>query len=205
MSNWKESEKKAYKWFKAHYDPNAEHMGGEDSTQGDIYSPLYDAYIEVKDITHGARCGQFTESTIKDNPFAQAIYSGSTDPKICRKFIQYHYNKKNVTHFIVVDNDKLSFHSFADFFKNYTFEVQKPYEKRSGTRQAPKKDISLLLDLDVEFFLDKDGKVYCYNKNRWGNYVTVIDTFDYFISKQNGELRKRSTTKNMTWHLLITK
>ena len=59
----------------------------------------------------------------------------------------------------MVDNDKLSFHSFADFFKNYTFEVQKPYEKRSGTRQAPKKDISLLLDLDAEFFLDKDGKV----------------------------------------------
>lgn len=203
MSNWKASEEKAYKWFKANFDPNAKHIGGEDSTRGDIYSPLYNAYIEVKDITNGARCGQFTKSTIQDNPYASAIYSGANDPKTCRQFIQFHYTKKNVTHFIVVDNDKLSFHSFADFFKNYSFEVQQPYEKRSGTRQAPKKDISVLLDMDSEFFLGKDGKVYCPNPKRWGKYVSVNDTFDYFISKQSGELRKRSTTKNMTWHLLI--
>ena len=169
-------------------------------------NPLYDAYIEVKDITNGARCGQFTESTIKDNPFAQAIYDGTFTPTICRQFVQYHYTKKNVTHFIVVDGDELSFHSFNDFFAKYIFEVQNPYKKRSGTRQAPKKDISALLDIDAEFFLAEDGRVYCYNSNRWGKYVSVIDTFDYFISKTNkGELRKRSTTQNMTWHLLIKK
>lgn len=206
MKNWKTSEQKAYLWFRENIDPNAIDCGKEDSTVGDIYSPLYDAYIEVKDITGGARCGQFTESTIQDNPFAQAIYNGQFTPEICKKFVQYHYTKKRVTHFIVIDNNELSFHSFEDFFLKYTFEVQNPYKKRSGTRQAPKKDISILLDADAEFFLAEDGKVYCYNPSRWGKYASIIDTFDYYISKDNnGELRKRSTTQNMTWHLLIKK
>ena len=202
---WKESEKRAYQWFKGNIDPKAENKGSADSTISDIYSPLYKSFIEVKDITNGARCGQFTESTIKDNPFAQAIYSGNADATLCRQFVQFHYNKKNVTHFIVIDGNNFSLYSFAEFFRTYNFEVQKPYEKRSGTRSAPKKDISLLLDFDAEFFLGEDNKVYCYNENRKGSYVSLIDTFDYFISKQTGELRKRSTTKNMTWHLLIKK
>lgn len=206
MSNWKNSESKAYKWFKENIDCNAIDCGREDSTVGDIYSPLYDAYVEVKDITDGARCGQFTESTIKNNPFAQAIYDNDFTPEICCQFVQYHYRKKNVAYFIVIDGDNLSFYNFKEFFTTYTFEVQNPYSKRSGTRQAPKKDISILLDMDAEFFLGEDGRVYCYNTKRWGEYVSVIDAFDYFISKTNkGELRKRSTTQNMTWHLLIKK
>ena len=201
---WKESEKRAYEWFKKTIDPEARLTGESDSTLSDIYSPLYNAYIEVKDITNGARCGQFTETTIRDNPFAQAIYSGDYSPIICRKFVQYHYNKKNVTHFIVIEDDIISFHSFEDFFIKYTFEVQAPYKKRSGTRQAPKKDIPLLLDADAEFLLGEDGRVHCSNPNRWGDYFSIIDTFDYFISRtNNGELRKRSATQNMTWHLLI--
>ena len=203
MSNWKESEIKAYKWFKETIDPNAIDCGKEDSTVGDIYSPLYDAYVEVKDIANGARTGQFTESTIKDNPFAQAIYDNNYTPEICRQFVQYHYRKKNVAYFITVNEDILLFFNFEDFFNKYTFEVQNPYKKRSGTSQAPKKDISTLLNMDNEFFL-KDGKVYCSNTNRWGEYVSMTNPFDYFISKtKQGELRKRSTTQNMTWHLLI--
>lgn len=204
MSNWKNSEIKAYEWFKKNIDSNAIDCGGEDSTVGDIYSPLYDAYIEVKDITGGARCGQFTESTIKDNPFAQAIYDNNFTTETCCQFVQYHYRKKNVAYFIVINGDNLSFFDFEQFFTTYTFEVQNPYKKRSGTRQAPKKDISILLRMDTEFILGEDGKVYCCNSERWGEYVSVIDAFDYFISKINkGELRKRSTTQNMTWHLLI--
>ena len=203
---WKESEKKAYQWFKTNIDPDADPIGASDSTVSDIYSPLYDAYIEVKDITNGARCGQFTESTIQDNPFAQAIYNGEYSPTTCRKFVQYHYNKKNVAYFIVVDGDDISLHSFMEFFATYTFEVQNPYKKRSGTGKALKKHISTLLDMDAEFFLAENGRVYCYNPKRWGEYVSVEKTDDYFISKDNkGELRKRGTTKNMTWHLLIKK
>lgn len=203
MENWKLSEKKAFQWFKLNIDPNAEKFGEEDSTVGDIYSPLYDTYIEVKDITAGARCGQFTESTIQDNPYAQAIFAGATDLETCKNFIKYHYTKKNVTHFIVVNNDDIVFLSGEEFFENYIFEVQKPYAKRSGTSHAPKKDISALLEHDAEFFLCEDGQVYCFNQNRYGEYISIFNTFDYFISKKNGELRKRSNTQNMTWHLVI--
>ena len=38
---WQLSEQKAYQWFKTTIDPNAESRGGADSTQPDIYSPLY--------------------------------------------------------------------------------------------------------------------------------------------------------------------
>ena len=203
---WKKSEKKAYQWFKLNVDPNAHAVGESDSTVSDIYSPLYNAYVEVKDITNGARCGQFTETTIRNNPLAQAIYDGDYSLTTCREFVRYHYDKKNVTHFIVVDGDDISIHSFEDFFAQYIFEVQNPYKKRSGTRQAPQKDISALLDMDAEFFLREDRRVYCPNPDRWGSYVSVYDVFDYFISKTNhGELRKRSATQNMTWHLLIKK
>ena len=204
MNNWKNSEIKAYNWFKENIDSAAINCGKEDSTVGDIYSPLYEAYIEVKDITNGARCGQFTKSTIKDNPFAQAIYNNDFTLETCRQFVEYHYNKKNVKYFIVINNDNLLFYNFTEFFAAYSFEVQNHYKKRSGTRSAPKKDIPTLLNKDTEFSLAEDGKVYCYNSNRWGEYISVVDTFDYFISKtNNGELRKRSITQNMTWHLLI--
>lgn len=203
--SWQISEEKAYKWFKTNIDQNAEIIGGGNSTKADIYSPLYDAYVEVKDITNGARSGQFTESTIANNPFAQAIYNGKCDSLICRDFVKYHYNKKNVAYFIIIDNDEISFYSFEDFFNTYTFEIQTPYKKRSGTRQAPKKDITTLLQLDEDFYLADDDKVYCNNIEKWGNYVSLMNTFDYFISKNNGELRKRSTTQNLTWHLLIKK
>lgn len=113
--SWQMSEEKAYKWFKTNIDQNAEMIGGENSIKADIYSPLYDAYIEVKDITNEARSGQFTESTIANNPFAQAIYNGKYDSLICKDFVKYHYNKKNVAYFIIIDNDEISFYSFEDF------------------------------------------------------------------------------------------
>ena len=204
MSNWKISEKKAYQWFKDTIDANAVPLGGADSTKGDIYSPKYNSYIEVKDITRNARCGQFTESTIKDNPFATFIYDGSDDIEICKNFIKYHYEKKKVSYFIVVDGNKMNFYNVEEFLANHIFEVQCPYAKRSGTSQAPQKDIPALLNHDAEFFLANDNRVYCSNEKRRGEYVSIFDAFDYFISKiNNGELRKRSPTKNMTWHLII--
>ena len=204
MENWKQSEERAYAWFKTYIDENAKLLGKENSTIGDIYSPKYSTYIEVKDITNGARCGQFTESTIKNNPFAQAIYDGNCGLEICEQFVRYHYTNKQVTHFIIINGDDLSFYSFDDFFLKYNFEVQNPYTKRSGTRSAPKKDISLLLASDINFYLADDGKVYCPDRDKWGTYVSINNLFDYFISKTNqGELRKRSSTMNLTWHLLI--
>ena len=70
MMNWEKSEKKAFEWFKNNYDNDAVYQGHNNSTISDIYSPLYNCYIEVKDITNSARCGQFTKSTISNNPYA---------------------------------------------------------------------------------------------------------------------------------------
>lgn len=203
--SWKDSEIKCFQWFKENIDNQAELYGAEDSTQPDIYSPLYESYIEVKDITNGARCGQFTESTIKNNPYASDIYSGLITPEICKQFVKFHYEQKNVSHFIIFNNNEISFFTLEDLFSNFIFEVQTPYAKRSGTRSAPKKDIPFLLNFDKSYIL-KDNKVYCTNNNYWGNYISLFNTFDYYIIKQNnGELRKRSNTQNLTWHLLIKK
>ena len=199
---WRESEIKGYEWYKKNIDPQAIYKGGEDSTCSDIFSPKYNCYIEVKDITNGARCGQFTESTIRNNPFAADIYAGSEKMNV-HCFIRHHYAKKNVRYFIIIDNENIAFYHLEEMFLRYKFSVQNPYAKRSGTRQAPKKDMNLLLK-DADFEL-RDGRVYCTNNKRWGEYYSLIDTFDYFIGKSSGELRKRATTKNMTWHLLVEK
>lgn len=158
MNNWKHSENKAYEWFKKNIDSYAIHKGEENSYCGDIYSPLYNSYIEVKDINNGARCGQFTEFTIKNNPFAQALFEGKTDLLTCQQFIQHHYINKNVTHFIIIDNGQINFYSLDEFLEKYNFELQNPYAKRSGTRKAPKKDIELLLKADRDFVLNEDGR-----------------------------------------------
>ena len=204
MRKWEMSEELAYEWFKSTIDANAVLCGKENSYVGDIYSPLYNSYIEVKDITNKARCGQFTESVIARNPHAQAIYNGDYSPETCKEFIRYHYNNKGISHFVVINNNIISFHTLEEFLNSYIFEVQQPYAKRSGTSKAPKKDIPILLSMDKEFILKEDGYVYCTNEERYGDYFTMITPFDYFISAKNhGELRKRATTKNLTWHLVI--
>lgn len=205
QQSWKASENSAYEWFKKNIDPNATQYGGENANVPDIYSPLYESFVEVKDITNGARCGQFTEGTISNNPFASAIYNGNCSADICCNFVKYHYSQKNVSHFIIIDNDYLTLYDFDTFFASHIFSLQAPYCKRSGTRQAPKKDIPYLLNENASFVLSDNGRVYCTDTSQWGTYL-ITPMGDYFISKTNqGELRKQSNTFNMTWHLLISK
>lgn len=203
--NWKKSEERAYEWFKENIDVNAIKEKAADSTVADIYSPLLSAYVEVKDISNGARCGQFTESTMKDNPHSELIYNGDFSEETSIGFAKYHYEKKGVKHFIVVENGSISFYNGEDFFNTYKISVQTPYKKRSGTRSAPKKDIPLLLEFSSNFVLnDEDGRVYCTDPSQYGKYISLHDFSDYFISKtKDGEVRKRSSTNNMTWHILV--
>lgn len=202
MMNWEKSEKKAFEWFKNNYDNDAVYQGHNNSTISDIYSPLYNCYIEVKDITNGARCGQFTKSTISNNPYAEAIYLGKNDEETCINFVKEHYRAKRVEAFIVINNNNISLVVFDDFFNNYTFKIQKPYCKRSGTSSAPIKDKETLLKFNTAFY-QENNKVFCSDQNLFGTYCSVFNPFDYFISKTTGELRKRSNTNNMTWHIVI--
>lgn len=202
MMNWEKSEKKAFEWFKNSYDNDAIYQGRNDSTISDIYSPLYNYYIEVKDITNGARCGQFTKSTIDNNPYAKAIYSGKNDEETCINFVIEHYKAKQVGAFIIVNNNNISLVPLCDLFNNYTFEIQEPYHKRSGTSSAPAKDRETLLKFNTAFY-QKDNKIFCSDQSLFGTYCSVFNSEDYFISKTTGELRKRSNTNNMTWHIVI--
>ena len=51
-------------FFKQEYDDAAVLYGGYNANQSDVYSPRFNSFIEIKDLTNGARCGQFTDSTI---------------------------------------------------------------------------------------------------------------------------------------------
>lgn len=199
--SWKESESLAFDWFKNNYDNEAILKGEENSNYSDIFSPKFNSYIEVKDLTDGARAGQFTESTIKNNPFSEKIYRDEYTNNDIIEFIKYHYQKKNVSHFIVIYNNEIQMYNWDDFFNTFVFELQKPYKKRSGTRSAPKKDFNDLL-LNPDFYQEND-KIYCRNASYKGQYYSLKNPFDYFISKTNGELRKRSNTNNLTWHMII--
>jgi hypothetical protein len=198
------AEEKAYHWFKENHDENSIWYGGSNSKVIDIWSEKY-GWVEAKDITNGARCGQFTESTLKNNPYSNNIYLQKYTNDDIINFIKYHYKKKEVNYFIVSYYDKFYFHGFEDFFNSYDFDLQQPYEKRSGTRSAPIKDREDLLKLNSNFFLGSNNKVYCNDKNLFGEYISLNSFLDYFISKKDGELRKRSNTKNLTWHMLIIK
>lgn len=198
---WKESELLAFNWFKDNYDNEAILKGEENSNYSDIFSPKFNSYIEVKDLTDGARAGQFTESTIKNNPFSEKIYRDEYTNNDIIEFIKYHYQKKNVSHFIVIYNNEIQMYNWDNFFNAFVFELQKPYKKRSGTRSAPKKDFNDLL-LNPDFYQEND-KIYCRNTSYKGQYYSLKNPFDYFISKTNGELRKRSNTNNLTWHMII--
>lgn len=186
--SWKEIEQKSFEWFKSNYDPNATAQGQEDSIHSDIYSPKFSCYIEVKDLP--SRCGQFTESTIGNNPFAEAIKNGDTSK--CQDFVRFHYKTKQVKYFIV----DYHLYSMEDFLSTFNFSIQKPYNKRSGTRSAPKKDFPILIE---QGFIQRNNKIYCNDHSRWGTYLPN----SYFISKTTGELRKQSSTNNTTWHILI--
>lgn len=186
--SWKETEQKSFEWFKTTYDINAVAQGQEDSTHSDIYSPKFSCYIEIKDLP--SRCGQFTESTICNNPFAEAIKAG--DSSKCKDFVRFHYKSKQVKYFIV----NYHLYSMDEFLSTFNFSIQKPYNKRSETRSAPKKDWANLLEQD---FIQKNNKIYCSDFSKWGTYLPN----NYFISKTTGELRKQSSTNNITWHILI--
>lgn len=88
------SEDIAYKYFVEKYDNNAKLYGGMDSTVSDIYSFKY-GWIEVKDLTHGARAGQFTDSTINENPYSKKLLKDNKEEN-CKNFVRYHYTQKKL-------------------------------------------------------------------------------------------------------------
>lgn len=89
-----EFEKEAFDWFRNHYDANAKLQGGSNCHISDIFSPLYNCFIEVKYLDgNTARCGQFTENSIGNNPYSEKLLNYPSSENL-KNFVKYHYNQK---------------------------------------------------------------------------------------------------------------
>jgi hypothetical protein len=167
--------------------------GGMDSTKADIYSPIY-GWVEVKDLTKGARCGQFTENTKNLNSFAVKLIKNPNEEN-CKGFVKEHYTNKEVKYICVVINENPKLLSLSDFLNTYSFSLQN-YKKNSGTRSCPKKDFERVLKENSSFY-EKEGKIYSSDLKLYKTYFYIEDN-KFYIGKNN-EVRKCGKTKNLTW------
>ena len=202
--NYLDNEKCAYEWFKHNHDSSAVLAGGYNANESDIYSPKYEGYIEIKMLmgTKGARCGQFTMSTIENNPYAILILNGDASQETLANFVKHHYEEKQVKYFIVGDVEEgYRLLTMEDFIKISIFSIQS-YAKRSGTSSCPKKYQDILLKENTSFYLD-GKKIFCRDDSKWGEYL-FSQRQEFFISEKcNGEVRKCSNTKNLTYHIEV--
>lgn len=192
LDNGERAEKIAYN-FILNLDKEAILYGGMDSTKSDIYSPIY-GWIEVKDLTTGARCGQFTESTKHLNSFSSKLIDNPTEEN-CKCFVREHYTNKKVTHICVVIGNEIKLITLEEFLEHFLFSLQS-YGKGSGTRSCPKKDFKAILESSPLFY-EKEGKIYCSDLTLYKTYFHLGD--DKFYIGKNNEVRKCSKTKNQTW------
>ena len=151
--------------------------------------------------TASARCGQFTEGTIDKNPYAIHLINEKNLNDNLINFVRYHYGQKDVGYFIVGTEGNYTLMSLAAFLENAEFTLAKPYHKKSGTSPCPKKYFDTLAAMDD--FAIIDGRMFCNNTNRFGEYF-YHEGVKFFISvKSNGEVRKCSTTNNLTYHIEV--
>lgn len=185
------SEEIAYKYI-LRFDKNAILYGGFDSVKSDIYSEIY-GWIEVKDLTNGARCGQFTKSTLDKNPFSKILLIDSCEEN-CKDFVRYHYKNKNVNLFCVVNNKKVNLMTIEDFLNSFSFSLQS-YKKRSGSSIPSKKYWNLILENKDNYL--KGNRLYTKEDGLKNTYFS-ISNIEFYINK-NLEIRQRGKTKNETW------
>jgi hypothetical protein len=139
--------------------------------------------------------------TMANNPYSLSIYNGEETELILKNFVQYHYEQKNVVGFIVGSSkETYQMLTMADFLESCVFSVQS-YGKKSGTRSCPLKDQDGIMET-YPHFIKRDKKLYTPNEEEYGTYFSFADN-NYFISKSNGEIKKRSKTKNLTYHIEV--
>lgn len=199
MKTWEEIELDGLKYVHEFLDPDAIHIGGSDSTQSDIR--LSNGYfIEIKKIPALA-FGQFTEATIKNNPYSQEIlniFLEDNNPQLGslgQDWVLYHYNQKRVSHFLLESNGLFQLVPIEEFIENNNFHCS-GRAKASGSQSCPKgkyAQVSSILDTYI-----LDGRLFANDRNLLGTYFN-LDGDKYFISKKNnGEIRKCSKIANFT-------
>lgn len=195
---WQESEAIAYNFYKNNYDPQAIYEGKSDSTIPDIYSPKIKGYVEVKK-AESFQCGQFTKSTIKNNPLSELFLEGEVSAE---SWVKEHYRQKNVKLFILVfENNDLQIFDFNTFFSKVNISLEDRNFKGSGSSPCPKKDINKLKQAGYDVYLGRDNFVH-YNNQPFLSKI-FIGGYRYQFGKKNYKseylVRKLSNTKNQTW------
>ena len=189
--SWQETEEKALDYIHECFDEDAYLCGGCDSTVSDIYSPRYSCYIEVKDLTHGARFGQFTSST--SDRYKDYLEQGLD------VFVNHWYESKGVGYFCLFSNGRFSVVDREAFTKHRAkdFYLQ-TYAKRSGTRKLSKKALEIFIQFyPIEML---EGRIYCHELDA-SSYHRIAG-YTYFINANN-EVRLCSTTCNVTCHVCL--
>lgn len=195
-----EFEKEAFHWFKNNYDVNAELQGGNNCYVSDIFSPLYNCFIEVKYLDgNSARCGQFTTNSISNNPYSEKLLSCSSLENL-KNFVKYHYNQKNVSYFIVKTCNGLWFGDLENFIEKFSFSLQKPYKKRNGTHTPSKKYFNKLEEYFGKIY-NKEGHIFI-QKNELKKTYHEIEGIPFFIN-ENLEIRQQSKKYSETWHIEV--
>lgn len=189
--SWEETEDKALDYIQEYFDKDAYFCGGSNSMVSDIYTPRYSCYIEVKDLTHGARFGQFTNSTA--DKYKDYLEQGLD------VFVNHWYENKGVGYFClfskgcfsVVDREAFTKYRASDFYLQ-------SYAKRSGTRKPSKKAIEIFIQFyPIE---QSEGRIYCHELEP--NSYHRLAGYTFFINGNN-EVRLRSNTCNVTWHVCL--
>lgn len=151
---------------------------------------------------HSARCGQFVEGVVSENPYVEPLYNNETSQENLEGFVRYHYKEKGVEYFIV-GIDEYFLLTFDEFIAQTTLVLAKPYKKRSGTRSCGKKISKELLAIYSDFVI-KNDKLYCISVDRY-NEMFEYNGKQYFISEKNaGEVRVRGKApEKLTYHVEV--
>lgn len=200
MDAWEKIELDGLKYIHEFVDKDAIHIGGSDSTQSDILLSN-GSFVEIKKIPALA-FGQFTESTVGENPYSKQILdifiNDNNNPSLGvlgKEWVKYHYQKKNVSHFLLETNGVFQFITLEDFINNHNFYCS-GRAKASGSQPCPKgkyAQVSSMIETTII-----NGRLFSNDKNLFGTYFN-LDNDKYFISKKNnGEIRKCSKIANFT-------
>ena len=141
----------------------------------------------------------FPDKKIGINPYAIAIFGGDVAQKTLQNFVVHHYSYKQVVRFII-GSDKNYRLLTTDEFINQSYFFLDVYAKKSGTKSCPKKYHPTLLAFNDKF-IETEGKLYCIDETKWGEYFYMSDNKFFISKKNNGEIRKCDTAHSTPFHI----
>lgn len=200
-------EKIGLDFIRANYDPDAIGIGDFNSAAPDVISPKY-GIGEIK--YYISQMGQFTLSTINENPLSKSIANKPRElvtKQEARDWSYEHYKNKGVKFFVVVYDDHCEWYSLEDFFNVYTVSIELRKTKKSGSGPLAQKywdqipeELSLIDGRNsggAHVKICPDEKLWKY---KYSFKVIYSDgTLRNAGVNSNGMIYVKSETKNTTW------